>query len=498
MSVITRYLTRQLSIPDTRNSGTSHSATHTESEVSVLSLFNQFNAQRYPYLLCSSAIRQNNTQYDILIACPQYTLTLNADKSLSCSDKKIVLADGFFDTLEKLYQNDKQKLHSPSTTQKLPFSGGWFVYLSYEMAQEIEPCLQLSKLPDNQPMAVAARCPAAIIYNKQNGQLSAVAEQGYESLLDVLEQDYLALSQQPANSTAEKISLESLLEADISPYLQQVETIKQYIVEGDVFQANLSRQWQATLKHDVSDAQLFNALAKYNPSSFAALASFPQMSIISSSPERLVSLRNGIVETRPIAGTRPRHANRQSDEALAKDLMAHPKEQAEHIMLIDLERNDLGRVCRPGSIEVNELMALESWQHVHHIVSNVRGELQDNKSPVDVLRAVFPGGTITGCPKVRCMEILSEMEQQARGAYTGSLGYINTDGSMDFNILIRTMVRDTVADNRRISFRAGGGIVSDSVAEKELEETRAKAKGLLKMFSLDETENVAKYFTGNA
>ena len=153
-------------------------------------------------------------------------------------------------------------------------------------------------------------------------------------------------------------------------------------------------------------------------------------------------------------------------------------------MLIDLERNDLGRVCRPGTIEVDELMVLESWQHVHHIVSNVRGELESNKSPVDVLRAVFPGGTITGCPKVRCMEILAELEQQARGAYTGSLGYINIDGSMDFNILIRTMVRNTTGNKNKITFRAGGGIVSDSIAENELEETRAKAKGLLKIFRL--------------
>jgi anthranilate synthase component 1 len=219
------------------------------------------------------------------------------------------------------------------------------------------------------------------------------------------------------------------------------------------------------------------------------MACLQNMTIISSSPERLVCSRRGIVETRPIAGTRPRDEDRQSDDALAKELLSHPKEQAEHIMLIDLERNDLGRVCRPGSIEVNELMVLESWQHVHHIVSNVRGELESNKSPVDVLRAVFPGGTITGCPKVRCMEILAEMEQQARGAYTGSLGYINNDGSMDFNILIRTMVRTTEGEgennNNKITFRAGGGIVSDSIAVNELEETRAKAKGLLKIFRLD-------------
>jgi len=445
--------------------------------ISDLSALNQFNPQRYPYLLCSSTSKQNNAQYDILIACPQFLLTLNSDKSLSCTNKDVSVASGFFDTLEMLYQKDKEK--ASSTGNKLPFSGGWFVYLSYEMAEEIEPCLSLPALPVEQPLAVAARCPAAIIYDKQNNQLIAVAENGYDYLLDELEQDYKKLNPKSLDTS---IELESLIEDDPDSYLKQVEKIKQYIVDGDIFQANLSRQWQATLKQNVDDSVIFNALAKQNPSSFAAMACLQNITIISSSPERLVSLNNAIVETRPIAGTRPRDSDQQSDDALAKELLAHPKEQAEHIMLIDLERNDLGRVCRPGTIEVNELMVLESWQHVHHIVSNVRGELQSGKSPIDVLRAVFPGGTITGCPKVRCMEILAEMEQQARGAYTGSLGYINNDGSMDFNILIRTMVRHKTGNKNKISFRAGGGIVSDSVAEKELEETRAKAKGLLKIF----------------
>ena len=161
--------------------------------------------------------------------------------------------------------------------------------------------------------------------------------------------------------------------------------------------------------------------------------------------------------------------------------MAHPKEKAEHIMLIDLERNDLGRICVPGTIRVNELMTLESYQHVHHIVSNIIGRLRDDVSPADIIRAVFPGGTITGCPKVRCMEILAELEQQARGAYTGSIGYINRNGDMDLNILIRTLVRK----GNTITFRAGGGIVADSDAEHELAETRAKAKGLLRAFGID-------------
>jgi len=181
------------------------------------------------------------------------------------------------------------------------------------------------------------------------------------------------------------------------------------------------------------------------------------------------------VETRPIAGTRPRDEERQRDQAYSSELLAHPKERAEHVMLIDLERNDLGRISRPGSVEVNELMVLESFAHVHHIVSNVRGRLCAGVTPGEVIRAVFPGGTITGCPKVRCMEIIAELEGVGRGAYTGSMGYLNRDGSLDLNILIRTLVMA----GGKVSFRAGAGIVADSVAERELEETRAKARGLL-------------------
>lgn len=487
MSFKTRLLTEQLPKPLLKplpDNGSSETGTLD------LALFNQLNPQRYPYLLKSSASRQNNTQFDILIACPLYSITLNSDKSLSCSDENLPVENGFFQTLEKHYQQNKADITLVDVAlheKTLPFTGGWFVYLSYEMVEEIEPCLSLPEQQSDQPLAVAARCPAALIYDKSNNQLIAVAEAGYEHLLDDLERDYLSLREtiDKPRTIAHKIKLSSLIESDEDSYLQQVEKIKQYIVDGDIFQANLSRQWQALLGDEVEDAVLFAALSQHNPSSFAAMACLPNMTIISSSPERLVSLNNGIVETRPIAGTRPRDEDQQSDDALARELLSHPKEQAEHIMLIDLERNDLGRVCQPGSIEVNELMVLESWQHVHHIVSNVRGRINKDKSPVDVLRAVFPGGTITGCPKIHCIEILAEMEQQARGAYTGSLGYINNDGSMDFNILIRTMVRDKRAgEESNITFRAGGGIVSDSVAEKELEETRAKAKGLLTIFSI--------------
>jgi len=197
--------------------------------------------------------------------------------------------------------------------------------------------------------------------------------------------------------------------------------------------------------------------------------------VLSSSPERLVSVRGNVASTRPIAGTRARLGG-DDDVARLRELIGHPKERAEHVMLIDLERNDLGRVCVPGSVVVDELMTLESYAHVHHIVSNVRGTLRPGVSPGAIIRAVFPGGTITGCPKVRTMQIIAELEGVGRGAYTGSLGYLNTDGDMDLNILIRSLEMRAGS----LCFRAGAGIVADSIGERELDETRAKARGLLR------------------
>ncbi|MET0755605.1 MAG: chorismate-binding protein, partial [Pseudoxanthomonas sp.] len=168
-----------------------------------------------------------------------------------------------------------------------------------------------------------------------------------------------------------------------------------------------------------------------------------------------------------------------------RELVGHPKERAEHVMLIDLERNDLGRVCEPGSVQVDELMTVESYAHVHHIVSNVRGHLRRGTTPGEVIRATFPGGTITGCPKVRCMQIIAELEGEARGAYTGAFGWLNRDGDLDLNILIRSAeILPSANGGTDVLFRTGAGIVADSVAERELDETRAKARGMLKALGL--------------
>lgn len=434
----------------------------------------------YPYALISTiSVNKTNSRYNIFFAYPQQSLALDHNQVLlNRTGMELEKNSGFLDSLDCWWKSLYTQTEKGPDTD-LPFTGGWFVFLSYELAAEIEPCLKLPSAQKNVPVALAVRCPAAIIVDRLKNRTIAVAETEYAYLLDKIENDCNVLENTVQdNHIKPSIQTTSITEASTGPYLEQVACIKQYIRDGDIFQANLSRPWHVEIESSVADVDIFKLLSKSNPGSFAALIKLDKATVISSSPERLVQSKNNLVETRPIAGTRPRSSEENTDGALAKELLAHPKEQAEHIMLIDLERNDLGRICIPGTMKVNELMTLESYQHVHHIVSNVQGEIREDITPADIIRAVFPGGTITGCPKVRCMEILGEMEKESRGAYTGSAGYINRDGSLDFNILIRTMVREGNA----ITFRAGGGIVADSDPQHELEETRAKAKGLLRVF----------------
>ncbi len=256
-------------------------------------------------------------------------------------------------------------------------------------------------------------------------------------------------------------------------YMDMVVRAKEYIRAGDIFQANLSQRLSARI--DTPPWTLYSVLRLINPSPFSAFADFGGYQIVSSSPERLIRLKDGIAETRPIAGTRPRGTTAVEDERLRADLLLNEKERAEHIMLIDLERNDLGRVCGYGTVRVDELMITEDYSHVIHIVSNVRGVLSPGRDAFSLLRATFPGGTITGVPKVRCMEIIDELEPVVRGPYTGSLGYVAFNGDMDMNIVIRTFV---IKDGRAY-VQAGAGIVADSVPESEYYESLKKAEALL-------------------
>ncbi|WP_343229986.1 aminodeoxychorismate synthase component I [Rhodanobacter sp. DHG33] len=427
--------------------------------------------QRYPCLLESVLHGTPQARYDILFAFPQGSFTLAADGVVRDASGGAVGAR-FLDALDAAWQAGRL----PREEDGLPFHGGWALLLGYELAGEIEPKLRL-RTDAVLPVALALRCPAAVIVDHARGCTVLVAEAGSEHLLDALEAD---LATAPATSAPLLPSPARLAEDKPELFLDGVARIHEHLSAGDIFQVNLSRAWRAHYAEPPTPAALHLALRRANPAPFAGLLQQPGWAIASSSPERLVEVRNGIAQTRPIAGTRPRTAG-DDDAARIRELAAHPKERAEHVMLIDLERNDLGRVCVPGTVEVDELMTVESYAHVHHIVSNVRGRLRAGVTPGQAIAAVFPGGTITGCPKVRCMEIISALEDAPRGAYTGALGYLDRNGDLDLNILIRTL---TLAGDT-VSLRAGAGIVADSVAEKELDETRAKARGLLRALGAD-------------
>ncbi len=424
----------------------------------------------FPFLLQSAvadAGQHAAARYDILFAFPSDTLQLTTEGRVLLDHIETESTD-FLQQLDRVWQQAAQ--HHRGVETEVPFRGGWFLYLGYELAGQIEPRLNLPQSGNTLPVAAATRIPAAIVNDHATRETILVAETA--ELLAELELILETLPQARARTAMPAVAMQEDVR---QAYLDQVARVKHYIIEGDVFQVNLSRAWCGKRPAGITPADVYARLCQTNPAPFAGLATFPQGSILSSSPERLLQIKEGWAETRPIAGTRPRSQSQPDDAALKSELISHPKERAEHIMLIDLERNDLGRVCKPGSIEVNEMMVLESYAHVHHIVSNVRGELRQEVSPGQAIRAVFPGGTITGCPKERCMAIIAELEQTARGAYTGSMGYLNHNGDMDLNILIRSITMD----NDTISLRAGAGLVADSIAEKELEETCHKARGML-------------------
>ncbi|MDQ7248905.1 aminodeoxychorismate synthase component I [Dongia sedimenti] len=266
-------------------------------------------------------------------------------------------------------------------------------------------------------------------------------------------------------------------EPDLSAdqYRRAVRRTIDYIEAGDIYQANITQRFQAALPQGFDRLALYDALRRRNPATFAAFIDFGETALLSSSPERFLKIEGGAIETRPIKGTRPRGGSPAHDAALARELLASEKDRAENLMIVDLLRNDLGRVAKLGSVRVPVLIGLESYATVHHLVSVVTAALDDGKTAVDLLRAAFPGGSVTGAPKIRAMEIIAELEPTERGPYCGAIGYLSAGGAMDTNIVIRTLL----IDGARISFQVGGGIVADSDPQAEWEESLTKAKALI-------------------
>lgn len=377
---------------------------------------------------------------------------------------------------------------------KLPelplFQGGAAGFFSYDLGRFFEVLPVLAKDDLNIPELYFIVVDEVVIIDEAKKKLYLVAnvfvdddddlEANYALALDKLKKlearlaspltwESFVLSENPPMADLEMKSNFSKEE-----YEEAIKKVIEYVKAGDVFQVNISQR--VGTKINCEPLRIYEVLRQVNPSPFGGFLDFGEMQLVSCSPERLIRLEDGCVSTRPIAGTRPRGKTFEEDLRLEDELVNNIKERAEHIMLVDLERNDLGRVCQYGTVRVDELMVIERYSHVMHIVSNVTGKIKENKDGFDLVKACFPGGTITGAPKVRCMEIIEELEPVRRGPYTGSFGYFNFAGDLDLNIIIRTIV---IKDGMAYA-QAGGGIVYDSIPEREYYETLFKAEAMLK------------------
>lgn len=419
-----------------------------------------------------------------------------------------------FPTLSQLLASAPDSLSCPA---ELPFTGGWLGWLGYDVAWEIEqlPTLKTDPLPFPPAYWYVPDCFAVLDHWTQRLWLAATEA----AALDRMEADLQrawdttvnhrnGTIASPLTAPIELVGPQSSgqspvqFECDQSSYEAAVIQAKNYIRAGDIFQANLSLRFSSATQSD--SWSIYKTLHHLNPSPFASYWQSPWGAVMSCSPERLVQRRGAQVQTRPIAGTRPRGKTREDDQTLAKELLDNRKENAEHIMLVDLERNDLGRVCEWGSVAVNELLTIERYSHVMHLVSNVVGTMRSPHSSIDLIRALFPGGTITGCPKVRCLEIIEELEPVKRNLFYGSCGYIDWRGDLDLNILIRTLLavpassapplngynetQDTEERNREGQYtiwgQIGAGIVADSQPTREWLESLSKAQAQLEALAL--------------
>jgi para-aminobenzoate synthetase component I len=359
------------------------------------------------------------------------------------------------------------------------FLGGAIGYISYDYARYIEELPNLAKDDISIPEIYFFIVKEWFVFDHEEDLLwifiLAENDEGIDQRLEYWEKRW---HEELPSVPPVKISLNDMNQLQVSmteeEFQQAVRKIQHYISQGDVFQVNLAVRQSKPI--GVQAIEVYEQLRALNPSPYMGYLHTPEFQLVSGSPELLVKKDGTEVSTRPIAGTRSRGKDHEEDLALANELIENEKERAEHVMLVDLERNDLGRVCKYGTVEVNEFMTIENYSHVMHIVSNVRGELAEEKSCFDIIDAVFPGGTITGAPKVRTMEIIEELEPVQRGVYTGSLGWIDFNGDLELNIIIRTMlVKDGMAH-----VQAGAGIVIDSNPKHEYKESMKKAAALWK------------------
>lgn len=402
-------------------------------------------------------------RYDILTAAPQHTLVLNEEDP----------------------QNDpfamlRSKLSGQvAPVEGVPFAGGALGYWGYDLARRIDagvagylPDMAPDKIPD---MAIGIY-DWALVLDHQEKIARLVSHQRFAETAELLPSILHRLQSDP-QLQLEAFRVHGKITSNFSStsYAAAFARVQNYLRAGDCYQINLAQRFSATATGDAFGAYL--ELRRLSPAPYSAFLNLPQGQILCASPERFLRVRNGSVETRPIKGTRPRSSDMQLDRRLAAELLNHPKDRAENLMIVDLLRNDLGKSCAPGSVRVPKLFELESFAHVHHMVSTVEGRLAEGRDALHVLRDCFPGGSVTGAPKLRAMQIIAQLEPHRRGIYCGAIGYVGFDGNMDSNVVIRTLAYS----GGEVRCWAGGGIVADSNAAAEYQETLDKASAMLEL-----------------
>jgi para-aminobenzoate synthetase component 1 len=452
--------------------------------------FEALAARPYSFWLDSGMDSQKLGRYSFMGGDPFLVMTSRGDEITLIKDESEEKRSGNpFDVLGELL--GKYKVDSGELP--VPFSGGAVGYLSYDLCHFIEN-LPYKAVDDlNLPECYLGFYDAIIAFDHQSNKTYIVStgfpefaeekrRRRAETRLNELRNTILLSP--PPQSVAESPQRNVTLKANFShdEYLAAIARAREYIGAGDIFQVNLSQRFEAELA--IHPYGLYKCLRRINPAPFAGYLNFVGVNIVGASPERFLKVRGDLVETRPIKGTKPRGKTLEEDKELAVALLASQKDRAENIMIVDLERNDLGRVCRYGTVRVTELAILETYPTVFHLTSTVVGRLRETKNRIDLLKAAFPGGSITGAPKVRAMEIIDELEPTRRSVYTGSLGYLGFNGDMDLNIVIRTII---VKDGKAY-FQVGGAIVYDSAPEAEYIETLDKGRALMRALGLGEGE----------
>ena len=399
-------------------------------------------------------------RYDILTAAPQRTLVL---------DEKTANGDPFGLLRKELGARTE-------SVANVPFAGGALGYWSYDLARRSMALPSIAQPSGNLPDLAAGIYDWALILDHQRHSAQLVSHRRFAETAKLLPEILARMKNHP-QLPADTFRVHGKVRSNFTreDYAGAFKAVQKYLRAGDCYQINLAQCFSAQAEGDALGAYL--GLRALSPAPYAAYLNFPQARILCSSPERFIGVQNGKVETRPIKGTRPRSSDAQKDRQLADELRKHPKDRAENLMIVDLLRSDLGKSCEPGSVQVPKLFEVESFANVHHLVSTIEGRLAAGRDALDVLRDCFPGGSVTGAPKLRAMQIIEQLEPDRRGVYCGAIGYVGFDGNMDTNIAIRTLVHS----GKEIRCWAGGGIVADSDEKAEYQETLDKASAMLEL-----------------